>query len=53
MSRFLINGQYVDDVDLSNNLNNQIEIRPRLKGGAEEVKIICTNANGYPSTKNN
>ena len=30
-----------------------IEIRPKLIGSSVEVKIICSNANGYPSTKNN
>ena len=33
-------------------MTNNIEIRPRLKGGSSELKIICTNVNGYPSSKN-
>ena len=53
MSRYILNDQYVDDIDLSNNHHNNIEIRPKLKGGAEDMEILCTNINGYPSTKNN
>ena len=49
----MINGHYVDNVYLSNNHHNYIEIRPKLLGGSEDVQIICSNANGYPSTKNN
>ena len=43
----------MDDIDLSNNLHNNIEIRPKLIGGSEDFSIICANVNGYPSTKNN
>ena len=34
-------------------MQGQVEIRPRLVGGSEGVKILCTNSNGYPSDKNN
>ena len=49
----MLNGKNVDDVDLSNNKHNVIEIRPRLLGGSQDVRIVCSNVNGYPSTKNN
>ena len=53
MSRYILNGHYVNDIDLSDNHHKNIEIRPRLIGGSEDLDIICTNVNGYPSTKNN
>ena len=47
------NGLQVEEITLQG--QEQITIKPRLKGGTseEKVSIICLNANGFPSDKNN